>query len=122
MAFGLVEGIRRAIAGTGNLPRLAVRAGGEAAADVRRQRVVLQQIGIQPTDIRFRSVRPGHAHHMHGGGTAATRSEERRGGNECVSPCRSRWSPYNYKKTKPMKRNCSKQISIADKTRYEIHR
>src|SRR3546814_960849 len=23
------------------------------------------------------------------------RSEERRVGNECVSPCRSRWSPYN---------------------------
>src|SRR3546814_15829613 len=24
----------------------------------------------------------------------AARSEERRGGKECVSPCRSRWSPY----------------------------
>src|SRR3546814_11767889 len=24
-----------------------------------------------------------------------TRSEERRVGNECVSTCRSRWSPYN---------------------------
>src|SRR3546814_1697546 len=24
----------------------------------------------------------------------ANRSEERRGGKECVSPCRSRWSPY----------------------------
>src|SRR3546814_16897638 len=23
------------------------------------------------------------------------RSEERRGGNECVSTCRSRWSPYH---------------------------
>src|SRR3546814_18490997 len=28
----------------------------------------------------------------------ATRSEERRVGKECVSTCRSRWSPYNYKK------------------------
>src|SRR3546814_14282771 len=27
-----------------------------------------------------------------------TRSEERRVGKECVSPCRSRWSPYPYKK------------------------
>src|SRR3546814_14346401 len=27
------------------------------------------------------------------------RSEERRVGNECVSTCRSRWSPYHYKKT-----------------------
>src|SRR3546814_10921531 len=25
------------------------------------------------------------------------RSEERRVGNECVSTCRSRWSPYHYK-------------------------
>src|SRR3546814_13997404 len=29
---------------------------------------------------------------------ARFRSEERRGGNECVSTCRSRWSPYHYKK------------------------
>src|SRR3546814_11513920 len=28
------------------------------------------------------------------------RSEERRVGNECVSTCRSRWSPDNYKKQK----------------------
>src|SRR3546814_18230825 len=28
------------------------------------------------------------------------RSEERSVGIECVSPCRSRWSPYNYNKTK----------------------
>src|SRR3546814_16884435 len=26
------------------------------------------------------------------------RSEERRGGKECVSTCRSRWSPYHVKK------------------------
>src|SRR3546814_15860470 len=31
---------------------------------------------------------------IHGG----LRSEERRLGKECVSPCRSRWSPYHYKK------------------------
>src|SRR3546814_1856025 len=28
----------------------------------------------------------------------AGRSEERRVGKECVSTCRSRWSPYHYKK------------------------
>src|SRR3546814_16502771 len=28
----------------------------------------------------------------------AERSEERRVGKECVSTCRSRWSPYHYKK------------------------
>src|SRR3546814_13220901 len=27
-----------------------------------------------------------------------SRSEERRVGTECVSTCRSRWSPYTYKK------------------------
>src|SRR3546814_13246621 len=33
------------------------------------------------------------------------RSEERRVGNECVSTCRSRWSPYHKKKkTKRMKK------------------
>src|SRR3546814_9554701 len=29
---------------------------------------------------------------------APSRSEERRVGKECVSTCRSRWSPYHYKK------------------------
>src|SRR3546814_18395977 len=29
---------------------------------------------------------------------AGGRSEERRVGTECVSTCRSRWSPYPYKK------------------------
>src|SRR3546814_3174894 len=31
--------------------------------------------------------------------TVARRSEERRVGNECVSTCRSRWSPYHSKNT-----------------------
>src|SRR3546814_20259918 len=30
--------------------------------------------------------------------TSRTTSEERRVGNECVSTCRSRWSPYHSKK------------------------
>src|SRR3546814_17649110 len=32
--------------------------------------------------------------------TLIVRSEERRVGKECVSTCRSRWSPYHYKKKK----------------------
>src|SRR3546814_11893706 len=32
--------------------------------------------------------------------TGAGRSEERRVGKECVSTCRSRWSPYHSKKKK----------------------
>src|SRR3546814_5877878 len=35
-----------------------------------------------------------------------TRSEERRVGKECVSTCRSRWSPYHYKKYQHLT-NCS---------------
>src|SRR3546814_21055164 len=33
----------------------------------------------------------------------AERSEERRVGKECVSTCRSRWSPYHYKKNNTTK-------------------
>src|SRR3546814_14594382 len=33
------------------------------------------------------------------------RSEERRVGQECVSTCRSRWSPYHSKKKKNKRRN-----------------
>src|SRR3546814_18825054 len=36
---------------------------------------------------------------------ALLRSEERRVGQECVSTCRSRWSPYHLKK-KNMKQPC----------------
>src|SRR3546814_7642914 len=35
------------------------------------------------------------AQHMHADDLAAVRSEERRVGKECVSTCRSRWSPYH---------------------------
>src|SRR3546814_11699757 len=37
-----------------------------------------------------RTLVPDHDH--------VSRSEERRVGKECVSPCRSRWSPYHEKK------------------------
>src|SRR3546814_15782859 len=36
------------------------------------------------------------------------RSEERRVGKECVSTCRSRWSPYHYKKQKTRTRPLQK--------------
>src|SRR3546814_15702936 len=36
--------------------------------------------------------------HKTGRGPWWTRSEERRVGKACVSTCRSRWSPYHYKK------------------------
>src|SRR3546814_15405073 len=37
---------------------------------------------------------------------AAARSEERRVGKACVSPCRSRWSQYYYKKLSQSQRTC----------------
>src|SRR3546814_14843986 len=40
-----------------------------------------------------------------------SRSEERRVGKECVSPCRSRWSPYHYKK--------KKEITVVNRTKIE---
>src|SRR3546814_16518361 len=55
-------------------------------------------------------LRPGKHLYLFGTGTGlapftsivrdpeAYRSEERRVGKECVSTCRSRWSPYHYKK------------------------
>src|SRR3546814_12589245 len=36
--------------------------------------------------------------------TSYSRSEERRVGKECVSTCRSRWSPYHYKKKRIVNR------------------
>src|SRR3546814_11278715 len=38
------------------------------------------------------------------------RSEERRVGKECVSTCRSRWSPYHYKKNK----NTAQQTQVRE--------
>src|SRR3546814_11670861 len=43
------------------------------------------------------------------------RSEERRVGKECVSTCRSRWSPYHYKKNK--RDNSSSPNTKQDTTR-----
>src|SRR3546814_15898805 len=47
---------------------------------------ILRVSGIEPTD-RILDLCCGQGRH-------ALRSEERRVGNECVSTCRSRWSPY----------------------------
>src|SRR3546814_13769373 len=44
-----------------------------------------------------RPARPGNSRPWRGGDDQ-DRSEERRVGKECVSTCRSRWSPYHYKK------------------------
>src|SRR3546814_18465854 len=63
---------------------------------------IAQFLGIDEEGIEARSVDTGH--HAHDAGIVldhvvgqrgdAERSEERRVGKECVSTCRSRWSPY----------------------------
>src|SRR3546814_13790452 len=55
-----------------------------AVGDVRRRRLV---------DLRAGRTRVA-------GRAVQRRSEERRVGKECVRTCRSRWSPYHYKKKK----------------------
>src|SRR3546814_13876429 len=44
---------------------------------------------------------------------AFTRSEERRVGKECVSTCRSRWSPYHYKKNNTLTKTAQNNNSYA---------
>src|SRR3546814_16762837 len=44
------------------------------------------------------------------------RSEERRVGKECVSTCRSRWSPYHSKKIKTRKRKYHKHYTTTNST------
>src|SRR3546814_15233136 len=65
-------------------------------------RAVFEALGVH--DVVAKSVGTSNPHNM----VKATfdalrnsfRSEERRVGKECVSTCRSRWSPYHSKKKK----------------------
>src|SRR3546814_5699362 len=57
-------------------------------ADAKRVSNALAAEGIQPGD-RVATMGWNGARHL------AARSEERRVGKECVSTCRSRWSPYH---------------------------
>src|SRR3546814_12569043 len=49
------------------------------------------------------------------------RSEERRVGKECVSTCRSRWSPYHYKKKKITTTSTSKNKYTYNTTLYRTY-
>src|SRR3546814_15550687 len=44
---------------------------------------------------------------------AFSRSEERRVGKECVSTCRSRWSPYHEKKKKVIRTTTIQSLSAS---------
>src|SRR3546814_21081409 len=52
---------------------------------------------------------------------AYTRSEERRVGKESVSPCRSRWSPYHYKK-KRITKNTNIKVTGSMKIHKRINK
>src|SRR3546814_17122270 len=102
---------------------------GEVAQDLRGRGLavvggiglVLELPGEEPAVLRRQFLGPAHhAGAALGGGGAedlravgapqlaafhreGLRSEERPVGKECVSTCRSRWSPYHSKKNKPLK-------------------
>src|SRR3546814_3352554 len=72
-------------------------------AVVRREPLDAQQVGglanVMFGDERGRGERRDMlAHQEIAAQTRPRRSEERRVGKACVSTCRSRWSPYHYKK------------------------
>src|SRR3546814_18868985 len=52
------------------------------------------------TPSRYGQIRPRHKSRCPLVTGVFVRSEERRVGKTCVSPCRSRWSPYHKKKKK----------------------
>src|SRR3546814_18279290 len=66
----------------------------DVEGNIRAVRTVLEEIGADdvPELLAFNKadLAPSDASRL-----AKTRSEERRVGNECVSTCRSRWSPYH---------------------------
>src|SRR3546814_11279169 len=53
--------------------------------------IVFRLAEVDPQDAAFPALGADHCR-------ASARSEERRVGKECVSTCRSRWSPYHSKK------------------------
>src|SRR3546814_14165270 len=64
------------------------------AMDARRSALRRASIATGAYNARRRPCPSGFRGH-----SIRKRSEERRVGKECVSTCRSRWSPYHYKKT-----------------------
>src|SRR3546814_12332078 len=55
---------------------------------------------------------PGRIRYLACAAASLTRSEERRVGQECVSPCRSRWWPYHSKKNHTLYTSMSGSIPL----------
>src|SRR3546814_16291060 len=80
----------------------------EAALEVARGAPPLRRTGALPVPVDLAEAVDARRAKLRAGLSQAparivdcvARSEERRVGKECVSTCRSRWSPYHYKKNK----------------------
>src|SRR3546814_18134221 len=92
--------LRKALAGVartrrldGSVERQQVGLLGDGVDELDHRADLLDGVGTRGDLIlRLGRARAGPLHHvLHG---ADLRSEERRVGTECVSTCRSRWSPY----------------------------
>src|SRR3546814_19372667 len=71
------------------------------------------------SNARFRAAQlPRKTHPYRRGQRPVARSEERRVGKECVSTCRSRWSPYHLKKKKHTLKH--QRVTSSQKTIPEI--
>src|SRR3546814_14217379 len=57
--------------------------------------IEIQLIAVAPEAITVESVAARIAAQLDGVAISSSRSEERRVGQECVSTCSSRWSPYH---------------------------
>src|SRR3546814_18148589 len=69
------------------------------AQEIPGRRQGLVTIGLRAAPLRFKPAALFNcAAHCVEAVIRRERSEERRVGNECVSRCRCRWSPYNLKK------------------------
>src|SRR3546814_11328939 len=64
-------------------------------------------------DRQHADTEPERAHAVHAADEFPVpgRSEERRVGKECVSTCRSRWSPYHYKKKQHTTKRTNKKVN-----------
>src|SRR3546814_19902681 len=100
----MVRWLRVGVAGIDRLldPADAVEQAGRAGLDPRTRELFVAAIGLEASFGHlgqefdregFVAGEIGHAPRL--GGVGNIRSEERRVGKECVSTCRSRWSPYH---------------------------
>src|SRR5881396_3905167 len=71
-------------------------------------------------DLRSEGGARGHEPAAAGQQRDERRSEERRVGKECFVPCRSRWSPYHYKKKKKKKEMKIKKMRTRQRDNAKI--